>query len=207
MENIERIPFDFSGEAAMENLTMLEDMLSSGHWSTRYLNYRDGRTALLMRLLHIRGISVFKRAYTPNKDVSEELRNKARIISGIMHKQSVGQTLIDIASIFADRQYDVSKTVFNSLFFPELKAFVRCGGIPPDRLLDLLERDGCDKVFLFPDAYGEDYYYAFIRSMPLKDFLKAIEEERAEVLAAMSEALRRVEYDGVIPTVWQDEAE
>jgi len=200
MPEAERVPFDFSGDKGLEAAGRLEDILCSGHWSDRGPNYKDERTRLLIRLLHIGGIAVYKRIYNRRTDASPELRRRAGEISLFMHKEYAGQTLIDIADIFSAYEYDAGRTVYNSLFFPELKVYVRCGGLAPDKLFEFLEQDGCDTVMLFPDAYGEDFFYAFVRVMPREDFLSALEEMRENILEAMHEALRKAEKNGSLPS-------
>jgi len=155
MDGIEQIKFDFSGDGGLENLKVLEDILHSGHWSDKPLNYEDERTILLMQLLQNGGIAVYKRGYE-QKEVTSEIRRRAEEINIYMKKRYVSGTLLDIAGIFLVHEYDKSKTEFNSLFFPELKAFVRCGGLPAYKLIGLLEQDGCEAVFLFPDTSSDD---------------------------------------------------
>jgi len=200
MADVERIEFDFSGDGFLESSERLERILRSGHWSDIGPNYEDERTRLLLRLLDIGGIVVYKRIYNKRTDASPELRRRAGEISLFMHKEYAGQTLIDIAGIFSDYEYDAGRTTYNSLFFPELKAFVRCGGLSPEKLFELLEQDGCDAVMLFPEAYGEDFFYAFSRAMPRENFLNALEEMQGNILEAMHEALRRAEKNGSLPS-------
>ena len=188
MAETERIPFDFSGDGSIESAERLEGILRSGHWSDRGPNYEDERTRLLLRLLHTGGIAVYKRSYIQRMDASLELMNRTREMNWYMRKRHVSQTLIDIANIFTAYEYDAGRTAYNSLFFPELKAFVRCGGISPDKLFELLEQDGCDMVMLFPDAYGEDFFYTFSLAMPREEFLRKLEEMQGNIAEAMRKA-------------------
>ena len=192
MTETERIPFDFSGDGSLESAERLEGILCSGHWSDMGPNYEDERTRLLLRLLHTGGIAVYKRSYIQRMDASLELMNRTRKMNWYMRKRHVSQTLIDIANIFTAYEYDAGRTTYNSLFFPELKAFVRCGGISPDKLFELLEQDGCDMVMLFPDAYEEDFFYTFSLAMPREEFLRKLEEMQeniAEVIRKVNEKL------------------
>ena len=64
MEGFERVDFDFSGEGGLAAIRQLEDILSSGHWSDRPLDYNDERTMLLLRLIRFGDIVVYKREFT-----------------------------------------------------------------------------------------------------------------------------------------------
>ena len=201
-EDMERVEFDFSDGALEDTLNKLESMLSSGHWSSRGINWEDKQTAgLFLWLLQSGGITVYKRPYRRRDDPSPELRDRAAQLSMLMHKQFPSQTLIDIADIFSDYEYEPGRLEFNSLFFPKLKAFVRCGGIPADRLMGLLEWDGCDMVLLFPDFHGENFFYAFCRAMPREEYLNAIRDMEDERLAEVSDRLRRMERSGMYAQV------
>jgi hypothetical protein len=207
MEDIQRVPFDFSVNGGLDDLNKLEGILCSGHWSDKALNYEDEHTILLIRLLQTGGIAVYRRGYAQKED-SPEIRRCAGEINAFMNKRYVSQTLLDIAGIFLTHEYDGGKTEYNSLFFPELKAFVRCGGLPPNRLIELLERDGCEAVFLFPDYTPDDgdAFFAFMLVMPKEMLLEELGQMRERTMEAMHEAARRVneKNSSIIPsvTVW-----
>lgn len=194
MAEIERIALDFTGDGILEAAQKLEDILCSGHWSDRTLNYEDERTGLLLRLLQIGGIAVYKRGYNRKKD-TPEIRRRAGEFNMYMNKRNVSQSLLDIAGIFSTHEYDGAKTEYNSLFFPELKAYVRCGGMPPDRLLGLLERDECEAVMLFPDYIvdGGDAFFAFTFTIPKAMYLDALDEMRGRITEEMFEAAKKAD--------------
>lgn len=195
MPDVERVQFDFSVDKGMDSADRLEDILCSGSFYDRGLNYKDERTLLLLRLLGSGGIAVYKRVYTRRTDTSPEIRRRAEEINITMRKRYVTQPLLDIADIFSAYEHDGTRTVYNSLFLPELKAYIRCGGLPPDRLLEMLEQDGCDMVLLFPDAQSVDgdFFYAFSRAMPREAFTDALADMNERILAAMHEATRKWE--------------
>jgi len=197
MAEIERIPFEFNGDGILADAEKLEGILCSGHWSDRTLNYKDERTKLLLRLLQIGGVAVYKREYTPMTDASPEIRRRANELNMFMNKRNVSQMLLDIANIFFSHEYDGAKTIYNALFFPALKAYVRCGGLPPDRLLELLEQDGCEAVMLFPDiradAGDEDIFYIFMLAMPKDMYLDTLGEMREQIAKTIYEAMRKME--------------
>ena len=194
MSEIERIPFDFSGDDGLEAVNRLEDIICSGNWGIEALNYQDEQTVLLLRLLQIGGIAVYKRTYT-QQEASPEVWHRAEEFNDFIRKRHVGYPLLDVARIFYEHKYDGSRTEYNSLFFPELKAFVRCGGLPPEKLLGFFERDGCEMVILFPDVQFEDgdVYFAFTLSMPKELFHEAVEQMRKRTLETLREKLQEAE--------------
>lgn len=194
MEGFERVDLDFSINGGLAAVKYLEDILSSGHWSDRPLDLNDEWTMLLLRLIRFGDIAVFKRVYAPKK-ATPELMRRAHDLNMFIKKRHDGGILIDVANIFAGFEYDGRKTEYNSLFFPELKAYVRCGGIPPDRLLELLWQEGCETVFLFPVRYAEydDAYFAFTLTEPKGQFLEEVEKTHDRISDMMHEIARKLE--------------
>lgn len=210
MAEIERIPFDFSGDGCFAEMNKLDGIMCSNHWSSRTLRYNDERTILLMRLLEIGGIAVYKCGYI-RKTETPEIRSRANDFNMFMNKRYVGQTLKDIAAIFFNQEYDARRTTYNCLFFPELKAFVRYDGLPPDRLLELLEQEGCEAVMLFSDGCvdnEEDAFYSFTLAMPKDKFLNTLDELRGRISGAMHEAIReaneKLRHIIPSPSEWTD---
>jgi hypothetical protein len=59
----------------------------------------------------------------------------------------------------------------NALFFPHIKAFVRCGDLKPEKLFDFLKYDGCERVIVFNGAKPDENslleaYYSFEMTVP-----------------------------------------
>ena len=194
MDGIERIDFDFSVDGGLGAVKAIEDILRSGHWSDRSLSIEDERTMFLLRMLRVGGIAVYRRMYI-QKEETPEILHRAKEFNMFMNKRSISQTLLDIAGIFPTQAYNSSKTEYNSLFFPELKAFVRYGGIDPNRLFDLLARDGCEAVFLFSDAYADEdnVFYAITLAMPKKEYLHELGIINERIWESIGEAVRKAD--------------
>ena len=207
-----RVSFDFSVDGGREALNSIECLLRSGHWSDRALNFEDEWTMFLLKLLRFGDIEVYRHGYE-RQEGSEEIRRRAGEFNMFMNKRNVSQTLIDIAAIFYSHEYDSRKTEYNSLFFPELKAFVRYGGIHPDRLLELLGRDGCGIVYLFSDAFPDDgdVFFAVTLAMPKDAFIKESGDIRERIWDAIGEAVRRADEKAgsIFPKIpaWHDDDE
>lgn len=205
MKEVERVLFDFSGEEISDAVGRLEHILCSRHWSDRGLPCEDDWAELLLRLLTIGGISVYKRYYEPRLDASCEIRNRAGLYQSLMRKRGTSQALLDIAGIFGKYDFDGKKTIYNALFFPELSAYVRYGGLTTERLFELFSQDDCDMVIIFQDLYqgGEAAFYAFTRPMPRELFMDEIAQLRQRRISVLDEAARKIAkpYDGVFPHV------
>ena len=66
-----------------------------------------------------------------------------------MRKRNTGQALLDMAEIFP-QDHDVNETFKKAVYFPVLKANIRCEGLKPINLLQLFGSDACcDKVIVF----------------------------------------------------------
>ena len=106
----------------------------------------------------------------------------------------MSSSLLEVAHFFGNREYDISRTIFNALYYPELQAYIRLGGITPDRLFEMLEKEDCKAVILFTDtlpANGVDCFYIISCAMPKDEFLKELEAMQERMLSEMHEALMR----------------
>ena len=208
MEGFERVDFDFSGEGGLAAIRQLEDILSSGHWSDRPLDYNDERTMLLLRLIRFGDIVVYKREFTYlylAEDEMPDLWRRAEDMNMFINKRYEGGIMLVIADIFSGYKYEMHKTEYNSLFFPDLKAYVRSGGLPPDRLFGLLERDGCENVFLFPgnSTDKDNVYFAFALAIPKAQFLEELGKTNERIMEMMYEISRKLaeKNKGIIPPI------
>lgn len=204
MNGFNRIEFDFGTDSSFAVVKQLEEILSSGHWSNRPLDIKDELTMLLIKLIRFGDIAVYKRTYHSVAE-TPELRQRAEEINLFINKRHISSTIIDIADIFSGYLYDRCRTEYNSLFYPELKAYVRHGGLPPDKLLELLESDGCEVVFLFPNTFADDdkLYYAFSLTLPKDKFLEELDTINNRIMEkvydAMLDAMEKSEY--IIPDI------
>lgn len=187
----QKIEFDFTGDGGLEALGRLEDILSAGHWSDHGLDLEAETTALLIRLLGLNGVAVYKKAYEAKSaaEYTAEILSRARLYGSILKKRDDGLSLLPIAALFGDDEPDMSKTEYGALFYPSRRAYVRTGGLPPDRLLDLLAREGCGAVLLFP-PYEENTFYAFVRNMTRDELSEMLEVIRENQQNALFDAVR-----------------
>lgn len=190
---MEQITLDFSGDGAMDALNRLDDIMSTGHWTWRRLDYADDATALLIRLLQQNGIGLYRIPCAHNDTAySEETLRRARHYADILHKRDYGASLLYVAERFGENEPDYSMTANGALFFPDKKAYARTGGIKPEKLLELLEREASRMVLLFP-VYESDALYAFARNMTADELHAALESLRENRQAALFEAVRALD--------------
>lgn len=191
---MEQITFDFSGDGALAALDRLDDILSSGHWTWRHLDYEVDSTALLIRLLQQNGIGLYRTPYAHKEFAaySEETRRRAQRYADILHKRDYGASLLHAAELFGEGAPEYPQTVNSALFFPGKKAYVRTGGITPEKLLELLERGDCGMVLLFP-MYESDVFYAFVRNMTRDELHAELEKVREDQQNALFEAVRALD--------------
>jgi len=204
MEGFDRVDFQFSTGSGLTAVKHLEEILSSGHWSEKPLSVEDEMTMLLIKSIRFGDIAVYKRIYHHSVK-TPELLQRAQEINMFINKRHINSTIIDIADIFSGYSYNSRRTEFNSLFYPELKAYVRHGGLPPDRMLELLESDGCEVVFLFPNACAdeESVYYAFVLTLPKERFLEELDKISDRIMEQIYEAMLDAteKSESIIPDV------
>ena len=110
------------------------------------------------------------------------------------------------------RGYDpiTRRNEYNALYFPDLTAYIRFGNLRPDKLLEMLEEDGCERAILFRncvDSSTEDSFFVFTLGISKSDYHVILENAWEKRQAAMFEALNAMaEYrEGIIPLPLRNE--
>jgi predicted N-acetyltransferase YhbS/uncharacterized protein YdhG (YjbR/CyaY superfamily) len=111
----------------------------------------------------------------------------ARRIKAVLGKRGNHPILREMAVLFGDEPFEASVHYRNTLYFPNLKAFMRADGMKPEDIADMLAFDGCDKIILFPyfPLDGKSAYYELTLGAEKKsfaDFMNRIEQQRTERL-------------------------
>jgi hypothetical protein len=195
---IRKIDFDFT---TTESRQKLEFILDGSGWSgSNVLDlYREAR--LLKSLLHDGKLSVTEHVYLNYKNHSPEARKLADTFSHIMKKRRICGALLDMGEIFGG-QYSMERDYCNSVYFPELRAYIRYDGLKPEYLLDMLGRDNCDKVIVFPGFWYSDdegVYYTFELAVSKEDFKQILHDEEEVKTQEMYEAVKRAnEKSGIV---------
>ena len=198
---VKLVDFDFSADHYKQAVDKLDHILSADGWGRYGLLYDQDETILLTRLLHLGGIAVYEHTFPYKRDYTQEVRQRADLLGSLMRKRGVSEALLEMAELFP-QEHDVKETYNKAVYFPELRAYVRCSGLSPEYLLELFERDGCDKVIVFPGWWlsdDESEYYVFELVMPRETFLTVFEAMRNKRFERLSEAIRNLP-DSVIPS-------
>ena len=185
-----------------ESVKKLEVVLTNGDgWHYYDLDYCDDHTKLLVGLLHSGKIALYEHLYPHKSDFDLEITKKAHIFRSLMKKRNLSQALLDMAELFP-QDYDVKESFNNAVYFPTLKAFIRCEGLKPVYLIQFFKADVCcDKVLVFPgwDPPEVSRYYTFERIISKEAFLNIMEAFSLKILERDS-ALKKP-FDKVIPVV------
>jgi len=108
-----------------------------------------------------------------------------RSMKAILGKRKNHHVLREMAALFTDEPFEASDYHRNTIYFPNLKAFVRADGMNPEHIEEMLSLDGCDKIILFPyfPLDGKSAYYELtlaVRKDSFVDYLNRVEERRVE---------------------------
>jgi len=185
---MKQIIFDFK-ERFMESMGILEYeiLFTSGR---SHLQFDNMDTSLLIAMLRDNVVAVFEQQYQHGIDYPDEIEEKAAEASLFLPRRSTVYPIQAALSIFAPHEPEKRRSVYNALFFPGLKAFVRFGDLEPNRLLEMLNEPDCDKVYVFP--YAGDSYYSFELRITKEQFnmvMKNLGELKFERIAnALDEA-------------------
>jgi len=111
-----------------------------------------GETRLLFMLLQCEAMKIYECDCLYKSRFEEEFQREADKIADILQKRSVKHPLYNALHMLSEYTPDLNRTLHNALYYPELKAYLRCGDLSPEKLFDLLAAGDCDKVILFHDT-------------------------------------------------------
>jgi hypothetical protein len=170
-------------------------MLCSTWWSDRLYESLDYYFGIMKRLLHYGTLKASENVYPKIDCHSPEAQKRARIMMRIMRKRSMDSALLDMAELFP-YEHDLKQRLSNNPFFPEISAFIRCDGLKPELLVEMLKQEDCEKAIVFP-GYAltdtHDAYYVFESAVPKEDFLKILEKEESSMWDKIGEEVRACE--------------
>ena len=205
---MEQIILDFE-KNGIQAYNRLDSILFSSGWNhlpfTQELS--DMETKLLFPLVSSNLLRIFEHCYAPNHDHSAEVLRKADYLAALLHKRNRSQSLCDLQEIFAKYEPDLTQPRIrcNALFYPELKAYIRCGDLFPQKLFELLEDEDCETIILFPDTCFSDTesaYYTIECTLPKKKLFEVLEKMKIEALTEAANAIEQANlYSNIIPTL------
>lgn len=191
--NRTRITFDFEG-AYQESYEKLVQIICSSHWgsSIDILGSWNQDHRLLFDFIRLGVIVIDECAY----DIPEpEDCENARHIDSLLGKRSSHPVMNDMAVLFAGEPFEASKHYRNTIYYPNIKAVVRADGIKPEDIAEMLSRDDCDKIILFPYFPLDDKkeYYELtldVEKERFVDYLNHVAEKRQD---EMNESIRHAD--------------
>ena len=203
----EQVLFDFNNRYA-ESLSVLADdiLFASGR---EHFPMDDPSADLLLELLQSQQIGVFAQKYTLEKDAPAGYNQKINELADLVGKRTpglIGQAL----HIYKDLEPQKRRNEYNTLYYPDLKAYVRFGNLRPVKLLDMLAEDNCDGVILFRDCVDsdtEDRFFLFMLGMPQPEYRAILETAREKQNDAMLGAVQMAaeRSNNIFPEIPKDE--
>jgi len=146
-DKIKEIKIEFSGDA-LEMYDKLNFIMCTSRY--KYLNIDDppNETTLLFNLLYSDAMYIREVYYTPSIEFSKEVKDKAKIYADYLNRRKIGFTFQECVKYFFNYEIEKSLSDRAALYYPDFKAFVRCGDIDPKQLFELLAKEHCDRVII-----------------------------------------------------------
>jgi hypothetical protein len=206
---MEKILFDFEKDG-IKAFDRLDSILFSSNWKhlTISKELSDTETRLLFPLVRSDLLRIFECRYAPSYGPSTELRRKAGQLAYLLHKRHVSQSLLDVLTLFAEHEPEPYRNEFNAMFYPDLKAYVRCGDLTPKNLFEMLGIEDCEKVFIFQDtsiSENESAYYIIECTLPRQKLFEILEEMRQEAVLMAYKHMEHSRQD-IIPPLPKEES-
>lgn len=203
---------DFNGDV-IEALHKLESILYTSGWNNYLIIDPDTPTEnnLLFFLIRERAIVVGEYYYTFTHDFPRELENKAYNYFHRLRKRDMDSIYLNAVNYFSKFEPDIEKTDKSALFYPNINAYVRCGDLSPEKMFDLMKKDGCERVIIFGSGLRQDkdepweIFHSFEMNAPKEYIMEQLAKLQEEKTKTLFDAINRVEkngmYDNIIPSV------
>ena len=165
------ITFDFDGEWR-ESIERLEQIICSTYWASG-INITTNDDHILLLELVRRGIIVIDEYEYELQEPPADSEN-ARLFMSILGKRSPHHVLWKMTAIFADELFESADNYRNTIYLPNLKAYMRADGMKPEDIAEMLASDVCDKIILFPYFPLDDKpaYYELTLGIEKVEFTK-----------------------------------
>lgn len=206
---MEQILFNFEQDG-MKAFDRLDGILFSTNWNHLPISteFSDSETGLLFALIRSDLLRIFEYRYVPNYDPSPEIQHKATQLAYCLHKRQVPQSLFDVLELFAEHEPEPYQNECNAMFYPDLKAYVRCGDLTPKNLFEMLENEDCEKILLFQGtcvSEKESVYYMIECTLPKQKLFEILGEMQQEVAFKAFKQMERFQID-IMSTLSKEEA-
>jgi galactokinase len=107
--------------------------------------------------------------------------------------------------MFSDYEHIVTREQRNALYYPDLRAYLRCGDLDPRMLIEMFCEERCAKIILFHDTVSArelplpnmDTFYVIESKAPHEMLTTQISRRKEELMMASYERLKL--RDDIIP--------
>jgi len=190
-----RVTFDYDSDDGKQRRKTYEKMVQiicSSHWGSGIdiLGRLNQDHPLLFEFV-LKGVIVIDECEYEIAEHSEP--EKTGLLMSLLGKRKKHPVLRDIATLFADEPFEAAGRYRNTLYFPDIKAFLRADGMKPEDIADMLSLDGCKKIILFPyfPLDGKSAYYELtlgVEKESFVDYLRRVDEAKID---KMNEEINR----------------
>jgi len=152
-------------------------------------------------------IAVCEIYYTFTRDFTEEVEEKAHRYFHRLGKRDMDSIYLNAVNCFSKYEPDIDKTDNGALFYPDMKAYVRCGNLSPRKLFELMQQDGCERVIIFGSGLRQDKeqpweeFHSFEMHAPKAYILEALNKMRDEQMQMVCLAMEKTGINDIIPDV------
>jgi hypothetical protein len=188
-----RVAFDFECERR-ESYDKLVQIVCSSHWASGIdiFGIINERHSLLFELVKIGAIVIDECKFKIQEPlVSSET---SRAIKSMLGKRSNHPVLCEMAVLFGDEPFEVTKNYRNTIYLPNLNAYVRADGMKPEDVTDMLL--SVDKIILFPYYELDDgmsVYYELTLGVERDSFIDFMDQVEKRRTNEMFEAIRQAD--------------
>ena len=197
LKNKTRIVLDFTFEVDGERRNSYEKLVQiicSSHWGSciDIFGIMNQDHSLLFDLVEKGVIVIDECEYEIQESCVDH--DKTQIIESMLGKRRKHPVLRDMAALFADEPFEASAHYRNTIYLPNIKAYVRADGMKPENIVPMLSSTGCEKIVLFPyfPLDGKPAYYELtlhVDKDSFVDFMNRVHQDRAD---KMYEAIMQV---------------
>lgn len=185
-----QILFDFDKDSVSVFDALDGILFSSGRQSLSIDPEYAGETRLLFTLLQRGAVKIYECDCLYKTKFPKDFQREAHKIANILQKRSVTNPLYNALHMLSDYEPDLQRTLGNALYYPELRAYLRCGDLSPEKLFALLGAGECDRIILFHDTAPAETpplpnmepYYVIQSDIPGEKIAECLREAKTESL-------------------------
>ena len=182
---------DFNGDVN-EIIDTLEFIMFSSPWNKHKL-HELYETGLLVYLLRENSIIIKEMYYSAVFDLTEESIDKATKYLQYLHKKKDLNTIIESVQLLLEYEIDISLTNKLALYYPAIKAYVRCGDLDAKQFFEFLEQEHYERIIIFnglcPDNNNsnEEVFYLFEITASKEYILEKLKNFREKIREKLRE--------------------